>query len=172
MWPSFSTPEEAARAVLGDKSARFVGVVVRGDEAVVAHWVSGYGGSGDTETTTCYRDPEGWEAAFSGNGSGGRILMAEDRMTFVWWGRAAPGATAVRVALGDQEKTVAVEDGFFFVVFDDVPHQEPQRIGPGKGYPWGYVRSGKRTPEERRAFFGFEPPRVCEWLFADAPPPD
>jgi hypothetical protein len=168
---TFPTPEEAARAVVDDKFDRLVGVVVRGDTAIVAQWVKAGSPNHveDTETTTCYRVAEGWEAGSTGNGNGGRILTSEDRMTFVWWDKAPTGATAVRVSLGEQERTVPVETGFFFTVFDDVPFQEPQH--PPLDHGQGFVRRGKLSPEQRRAFFGFDQPQVREWLFEDEEPP-
>src|SRR6185503_11696725 len=100
---TFPTPEEAARAAISDPSPRFVGAVVRGDTAVVAHWVQGYGG-GDTETTTCYRDEDGWEAGDSGNGNGSLLSTAADRVTAVYWDRAPDGAVAGRFAADGREQ--------------------------------------------------------------------
>jgi hypothetical protein len=143
---TFATPEEAARAAFGEKSVRFVGAVVRGDEAVVGHWVEGHGYS-DTETTTCFRAGDGWEAASSGNGNGAHIITARDRVTFVSWGPAPEGAVAVRYSMGDREQVVPVEEGFFFAVFDDLPYQEPRREDfplPRDGSARGYMRVGAR----------------------------
>jgi hypothetical protein len=180
---TFSTPEEAARAGFGAKEVRFVGAAVRGDAAVVAHWVEGYGYS-DTETTTCVRNGDGWVAASSGNGDGAPIYTAPDRVTFVSWGQAAEGAVAVRFRVGDEERVVPVENGFFFAVFDDLLYQEPRHDLPGsadggaRGYQrtvdhgdtraWdGYVRN--IVDEDMRvwelAHLGFESPKFAEWVF-------
>jgi hypothetical protein len=168
---AYETPEEAARLGLQGTEVRVVGVAVRGDRAVVAQIVNadGYPDAYEIETANCYRGPNGWEEGSSGNGNGGRILTSEDRMTFVWWGEAPRGATAARVGLGEQEQTVLVKDGFIFAVFDDVPFEEPQ----GTPLPHGhaFVRRGKLTAKERRAFFGFDQPEVREWLYVDDEPP-
>jgi hypothetical protein len=166
----FKTPEEAVRAGLPGVDVRVVGVVVRGDEAVVAQIVNadGYPHAYETETATCYRGPNGWEEASSGNGNGAQINTSGDRMTYIWWDQAAPGATAARVGLGDQEQTVPVKDGFFFAVFDEVPYQQPQRPAFLDGPTWT-VERGPMTPEESReelrAFLGHDPPELREWLY-------
>lgn len=171
---SFPTPEEAARAVVGDPSPQFVGAVVRGDVAVVAHWVQGYGG-GDTETTTCYRDAGGWEAGDTGNGNGSQLFTADDRVTAVYWDRAPEGAVAGRFTADGREEVVQVEDGFFFLVFDDLPYQEPKPDdfaveAQSKGWT-GSVRRTDWTPDEARAWMtarrGFERPELVEWIFRD-----
>lgn len=172
---TFPTPEEAARAVVSDPSPRFVGAVARGDTAVVGHWVKGHG-EGDTETTTCYRDADGWEAGDTGNGNGSCLFTAEDRVTAVYWNRAPDGAVAGRFEADGREQMVQVEDGFIFVVFDDLPYQEPRRDThprPGSASEgWtGYAKRSDWTPEEQRAWMtdrsGFEFPELIEWLFAD-----
>lgn len=178
----FATPEEAARAVVSDPSPRFVGAAVRGDVAVVGHWVQGYGG-GDTETTTCYRDDEGWEAGDTGNGDGSCISTGDNRVTAVHWGRAPEGAVAGRFQADGREQVVPVTDGFFFLVFDDLPYTEPTRNFPqgfsASGYQrtnWtGYVRTNC-TPEELRAritaLAGYEFPELVEWVLPEREEPD
>lgn len=171
---TFPTPEEAARAFIGDPSPRFVGAVVRGDVAVVAHWVKGPGG-GDTETTTCYRDGDGWEAGDTGNGNGSALSTATDRVTAVYWDRAPEGAVAGRFAADGREEVVQVEDGFFIVVFDDLPYQQPNwDEGPAGTNTEGWTGLGRRTdwtPDEARAWMtsrsGFDFPELVEWIFRD-----
>jgi hypothetical protein len=176
--PSFATPEEAARAELGAKSVRFVGTVVRGDEAIVAHWVTdAYRGAGDTETTTCCRDAEGWEVGSTGNGDGSTIFTAPDRVTAVYWGRAPEGAVAGRFRAAGREQVVAVEHGFFVAVFDDLPYQQPTYPSPRDESPGftGFVRTNW-TPEEARAWMtarrGFEFPELIEWVLVGEEAPD
>lgn len=76
----FKTPEEAVRAELPGVEVRIVGVAVRGDEAVVAQIVNadGYPHAYETETATCYRGPDGWREAGSGNGNGAQIVTSDD----------------------------------------------------------------------------------------------
>ena len=164
----FPTPEAAARAVVSDPSPRHVGTVIRGDEAVVGHWVSAHGG--DTETTTCYRDDDGgWEAGSTGNGNGTCIFTAADRVTAVCWGRAPAGAVGARFRAAGREEVAPVEDGFVFLAFDDLPYREPVRTsspapaaGSGRGWT-GYVgRPLSREEETARA--GFEFPELVEWI--------
>lgn len=177
--PKFATPEEAARAFISDPAPRFVGTAVRGDVAVVGHWVKAYGG--DAETTTCYRDDEGWEAGSTGNSSGACIFTGDDRVTWVYWDRGPEGAVAGRFQADDREQVVPVEDGFFFLIFDDLPYTEPtwelrqDRSASGGGDWTGYERTNA-TPEElraqRTALRGFEYPELIEWVFADNEEPD
>jgi hypothetical protein len=164
----FPTPEAAARAVVSDPSPRLVGTVTRGDVAVVGHWVRAHGG--DTETTTCYRDDEGWEAGDTGNGDGTCIFTAADRVTAVCWGPAPEGAVGVRFRADGREQVVPVEDGFFFVAFDDLPYREPvwtSLPSPEAGSGWGWTGYVGRplTREELVARSGYEFPELVEWIF-------
>jgi hypothetical protein len=121
-----ATPEEAARGGLRKEFVRVVGVVVRGDDAVVAQIMNadGFPDSYEIETVRCHRTRDGWEEGHSGNHNITHIRTAEDRCTVIWWAEAPEGATSARIRLGSQEQTVGIVDGFFFVVFDDVPWRE------------------------------------------------
>jgi len=118
----FPTLEQAALAEYSDGFARVIGAVERGGEAVVMVLVSLPGGGYDTETDSYGRTSEGWEAwASYGNGDHAEILTGEGLCTVVQLYGAPRNAVAGRFRLGEFEKTVAVEGGFAFVVFDDVP---------------------------------------------------
>ncbi len=119
---NFETPELAARGELRGEYVRVVGVAIRGEEAVVAQVMNadGYPHAYEVETVECFRDGDGWVAGNSGNNNLVRMETGARPETVVWWDEAPVGAAAVRIRLGDQEQTVPVEDGFFFVVFDGV----------------------------------------------------
>jgi len=167
---SFSTPEEAARGNLREKYVRVVGVAIRGDEAVVAQVMNadGYPTAYETETAKCYRTSDGWEEGHSGNSDTTFIRTGDDRCTVVWWGDAPERAAGARIRLGDQEQEVCVEDGFFFVVFDDVAwHDFDPRAN------WPSLPSGasglvleRRKSEERKLDWFHEQPTVEEWIHA------
>ena len=166
---TFATPEEAARGDLPEEYVRVVGVVVRGDEAVVAQITNAdsYPDAYEIDTAMCHRTDEGWVVGSSSNGNMPFILTSDDRCTVVWWGEAQEGATAVRIRLGDQDQTVGIANGFFFVVFDDVPWREfrSPEPSPDQG-AWGYVRVGSPRPERPDWVdqWFHERPRVEEWL--------
>jgi hypothetical protein len=167
---TFSTPEEAARGRLREKYVRVVGVAIRGDQAVVAQVMNadGYPAAYEVETAMCYRTGDGWEEGSSGNSDTTFIPTGEDRCTVVWWSEAPEGATAARLSLGEQEQTVPVKDGFFFVAFDDVPwHDFDIRanwpsLPPGAS---GFVRSLGAGDRHRLDWF-HELPEVEEWIRA------
>jgi hypothetical protein len=172
---TFETPERAARGELREEYVRVVGVVIRGEEAVVAQVMNadGYPDGYEVETVECFQEGDGWVAGNSGNNNLTLMRTSDERGTVVWWGEAAEGATAARVRVGEEEQIFNVRDGFLFVVFDDVPYQEARiedffpPLPDGHG---GYVWRVKRTPEERRALLaamrGFEGPEVVEWMYA------
>jgi hypothetical protein len=167
---TFASPEEAARGDLPEEYVRVVGVVARGDEAVVAQITNadGYPDAYEIDTAMCHRTSEGWVAGSSGNGNMPFIQTSDDRCTVVWWSEAEDGVSGVRIRLGEQEQTVAVEDGFFFAVFDDVPWREfrpaePPSLDQGA---WGYARVGSPRPERPDWLdqWFHEMPKVEEWL--------
>ena len=121
----FPTPEQAALGLYPEGFARVIGAVERGDEAVVSLLVTEDGGGYDTETDSYGKTSEGWEPwASYGNGGHAHILTGEGLCTVVQVYGAPRNAVAGRFRLGEFEKTVAVEDGFAFVVFDDVPFDD------------------------------------------------
>jgi hypothetical protein len=167
---SFSTPEEAARGRLREEYVRVVGVAIRGDQAVVAQVMNadGYPAAYEGETAMCYRTGDGWEEASSDNGDTTFIPTGEDRCTVVWWSEAPEGATAARLRLGDQEQTVPVKDGFFFVAFDDVPWHDfeaPRELAAAPARSLG-LRSQPDAGGQRRLDWFHERPSVEEWIGA------
>ena len=129
---TFETPEEAARGELPEEYVRVVGVAVRNEAAVVAQVMNadGYPHAYEVETVECFREGDGWVGGNSGNNNLVWMPTIAGRGTVVWWGEAPAGVTAGRIRLGDQEQTVGVEDGFVFVVFDNVPEQELRPYAP------------------------------------------
>jgi hypothetical protein len=119
---TFLTPEAAAGAGTPPECVRVVGVVVRGDTAVVAQVMNadGYPDSYEVETATCHRERDGWVCGSSGNGDVGAIPTAPGRATVVVWQDAPVGAKAGRFVLGAEQQVVEVADGFALAVFDDV----------------------------------------------------
>jgi hypothetical protein len=140
---TFETPEEAARAGTPAEYVRVVGVVVRGDVAVVAQVMNadGYPVAYEIETATCYRERGGWVCGSSGNGDVASIPTGGDCATVVYWCEAPSGAVAGRFRLADQERVVPVEDGFAFAVFDE-------------------IRAGSDG-------WSFDWPALAEWLWSD-----
>ena len=69
----FVTPEEAARDDVPAEYVRVVGVVVRGDEALVMLITNadGYPTAYEIDTARCFRDADGWQGSVSGNGNAG-----------------------------------------------------------------------------------------------------
>jgi hypothetical protein len=119
----FATPEEAARGDIAPEHVRVIGVVVRGDQAVVAQITNadGYPSAYEIDTAHVFRDDEGWSVGVSGNGDLAFIPTSSSAGTLVEWRAAPADATAARFVLGDHEATFEVEDGFVMAVFDDVP---------------------------------------------------
>jgi hypothetical protein len=119
----FATPEDAARGDLRKEYVHVVGVAIRGERAVVAQIMNAdrYPSAYETETATCSQTADGWELDSSSNGDMTFIPTSAERCTVVWWGEAPDGVAGARIRLGDQEQTIGIDDGFFFVVFDEVP---------------------------------------------------
>lgn len=136
----FPSPEAAAGAGTPPEYVRVVGVVVRGDTAIVAQVMNadGYPDSYEVETATCYREDGGWICGSSGNGDLGVIATGNGRATIVFWQEAPAGAKAGRFVLGAAEQVVEAKGGFALAVFDDVDAGHD-----GFSFPW---------------------PPVCEWL--------
>jgi hypothetical protein len=131
----FATPEEAAGVGTPAALVRVVGVVVRGDQAIVAQVLNadGYPTAYETDTATCFREPDGWVCGGSGNGDSALIRTgASEAATVVHWLEAPPDAVAARFRLGEREEVVPVEDGFALVVFDLV---RPDPDGFPAGWP-------------------------------------
>jgi hypothetical protein len=120
---AFATPEDAARAGIPASYVRVVGVVVRGDDAIVAQVMNadGYPVAYEIETAWCVRERDGWTCGSSGNGNVSIIPTSETTGTMVSWQEAPPGATGASYRLDDRERMVPVKDGFALVAFDDVP---------------------------------------------------
>jgi hypothetical protein len=118
-----STPEEAAR---GDIPARFVhvvGVVVRGDTAVVAQLMNDIPPY-EVETAHCHREHDGWIAGSSGNSSSGFLPTDEGVGTVVVWYEAPVGVVAARFEYQGCEQVVPVEKGCALAVLDDVAEED------------------------------------------------
>jgi hypothetical protein len=69
----FATPEEAARGDVAAENVHVVGVVIRGDAAVVMQITNAnrYPNAYEVDTAQCYREAEGWVCLQSGNGNAG-----------------------------------------------------------------------------------------------------
>jgi hypothetical protein len=120
----FATPEEAARDDVAAEYVRVVGVVVRGNEAVVMQITNadGYPDSYEIDTAHCYREAEGWVSDVGGNGNAGFIRTGDSSATLaVWLDRAPADAVAARFLLDDREAAFPVQDGCVVAVFDNVP---------------------------------------------------
>jgi hypothetical protein len=122
---AFATPEEAARVGTPERYVRVVGVVIRGDEAIVAQVMNadGYPAAYEIETATCYRKGSGWVHGSSGNFNASVIVTGEGVGTAVLWLEAPPASVAGRFRLGMRNQVATVENGFALAVFDDVPIQ-------------------------------------------------
>jgi hypothetical protein len=123
----YPTPEEAARAALPEDqvAAQLVGVVVRGDMAVVIHVTDRAGvPRGDFDTRQCRRVADGWSPGSGGNSDATFIHTDDETVTVVSWRDAPLGAKAARYMFLGREKTFQVSEGHVVAVFDDVPFQE------------------------------------------------
>jgi hypothetical protein len=118
----FATPEEAARGDVPVQFVRVVGVVVRGDSAVVAQLTND--GPYEVETAYCKRKGNGWACHVGGNSTSGYIPTDERSGTVVVWDEAPAGATAARFEYEGREQVVAVENGCGLAVFDDVAEDD------------------------------------------------
>jgi hypothetical protein len=128
----FSTPEEAARAGIPDEYVRVVGVIVRGDDAIVAQVMNadGYPTAFEIETAWCHREDDGWTRGSSGNGNLSMIPTSRTTGTMVAWQEAPEDAGAARYRLEDRDEVVPVKDEFALVVFDEVPLSYMRFPGP------------------------------------------
>src|SRR5690349_10417099 len=123
----YATPEEAARASLpeDETTAQLVGVVVRGNEAVVAQVVDRAGvPRDDIDTSTPHRVEGGWIPGAGGNSTATFIWTDDETITVVSWCSAPAGAQAARCVFLGREQTFPVTDGHVVVVFDDIPFRK------------------------------------------------
>ena len=122
MDPRTIDPElaEAARGDIPAKFVRIVGVVVRGDQAMVAQ-LTNEAPTYEIETVHCHRDQDGWEAGSSGNGNLQFLPTGAGVGSIVIWDLAPEWAVAAQFSYGEDERTVAVENGIALATFDDVP---------------------------------------------------
>ena len=143
----YATPEEAALAGLPrvPKTARVVGVVIRGDQAVVAQELDD--DPSDIETSHVSRVTGGWKPSWEGSGNGTFIFTGkhEETIAVVLWGDAPKDAVAARFTLLGREQIFDLKDGRFFVVFDEIPFDDF----------W---------PHDKE-FFDCEWPQHKEWIF-------
>ena len=150
-----STPEEAAR---GDVPAQFVqviGVVVRGDTAVVAQLTNDVPPY-EVETAYCHREGDGWVEGSSGNSTSGYLPTGEGIGTVVVWDEAPATAVSARFEYAGHEQVVPVERGCALAVFDDVKEDDAFVGGP---LLVGWIDAGGAEEELPR----FDPP---EWVRA------
>jgi hypothetical protein len=97
-----------------------VGVVVRGEQAIVAQLMNDKPPF-EVETAHCSRERDGtWSEDHSGNSLGGFLPIADGIGTFVAWDEAPPGAVAARFVCRGRELVVPVENGCALAVFDEV----------------------------------------------------
>jgi hypothetical protein len=146
----FATPEEAARAGLPDDqtAAQLVGVVVRGDEAVVMHVTDRAGEPrSDFDTSKCRKVAGGWTTGSGGNSDATFIYTDDETVTVVSWRDAPLGAKAARYAFLGREQTFEVSGGHVVAVFDEIPFRE-------------FWPAGVDFPPEM-------PYRVVEWIGGD-----
>jgi hypothetical protein len=150
-----STPEEAAR---GDIPARFVqvvGVVVRGDTAVLAQ-LTNDAPPYEVETAYCHREGDGWVEGSSGNSTSGYLPTGEGIGTVVVWDEAPATAVSARFEYNGREQVVPVERGCALAVFDDVKEEDAYVGGPSLV---AWIDAGGAEQELLR----FDPP---EWVRA------
>jgi hypothetical protein len=118
------TPEEAARGDVPQKFVRVVGVVVRGDQAIVAQLMNDVPVY-EVETAFCHREPDGlWVEGSSGNGTSGYLPSGNGLGTVLTWDEAPENARAARFTYRDGHQVVQVERGYVVAVFDDVAHDD------------------------------------------------
>jgi hypothetical protein len=146
----YATPEEAAKAGLPDDqvAAQLVGVVVRGDQAVVIHITDRAGVPRDEfDTSQCRRVAGGWTRGSGGISDATFICTDDDTVTVVSWRDAPPGAKAARYLFLGREQTFQVSEGHVVAVFDEIPFRE-------------FWPAGVDFPPEM-------PYRVVEWIGSD-----
>jgi hypothetical protein len=124
------TPEDAARGDVAQRFVQVIGVVVRGDQAIVAQLMNDIPPH-EVETAFCFREPDGsWVGGSSGNSTGGYLPTGKGVGTVLTWEEAPEGARAARFTYGDQEQVVQVERGCVVAVFDDVSQDHWPFDGP------------------------------------------
>lgn len=139
---SYGSPEEAARGDVAETYVHVVGVVIRGDTAIVAQLMND-GPPFEVETAYVFRDPSGgWSGGTSSNGTAGFLPTGEGVGTFFAWGEAPEGVVAARFICRDREAVVPVAQGFAFAVFDVIGISEPVSAA-------------------------FDAPRIAAWISAD-----
>jgi hypothetical protein len=146
----YPTPEKAAAAGLpkDQTAAQLVGVVVRGDQAVVIHITDRAGvPRDDFDTRQCRRVAGGWIPGSGGNSDATFIVTDDETVTVVSWRDAPPGAKAARYLFLGCEQTFQVSDGHVVAVFDEIPFRE-------------FWPAGADFPPEM-------PYRVVEWIGCD-----
>lgn len=119
----FDTPEDAARGDIPSRFVRVVGVVVRGDEVIVAQLVNDRPPY-EVETAHCWRERSGWTGGASGNSTSAWIATGETACTFVLWDEAPVSAVAARFEYAGSEQVVPVENGCALAVFDEVTKED------------------------------------------------
>jgi hypothetical protein len=173
---AYATPGRAARGDTPERFARVVGVVVRGDRAIVALRMNDRPAY-EIDTTYCERGADGlWYATSGGNSTGGKLMTGPGRATVIGWEDDAPAwAVAARFACGARELVVPVVDECAFSVFDDVELDEDDPFGEsarraawvradgseepsGHHFPSPEQRARRRAIVERlRELGGFDP---------------
>jgi hypothetical protein len=118
-----STPEEAARGDIPAQFVHVIGVVVRGDAAVVAQLTNDVPPY-EVETAYCHREGEGWVGGSSGNSTSGYLPTGEGIGTVVVWDEAPATAVSARFEYDGREQVVPVERGCALAVFDDVKEED------------------------------------------------
>jgi hypothetical protein len=145
-----ATPEEAARGDVPARYVRVVGVVVRGDQAIVAQLMNDRAPF-EVETAQCSLERDGtWDEDSSGNSLGGFLPTGDGIGTFVAWDEAPPWAVAARFVCREREQVVAVDNGCAFAVFDDVRFaDEVERLFDGPQLSAWIDEAGKERTVER-----------------------
>src|SRR5438094_3904172 len=117
------SPEDAARGDIPAAFVRVVGVVIRGDTAVVAQ-LTNDGPPFEVDTALCHREGDVWVEGSSGNSTTGYLPTGERTGTVVVWDEAPSDVTAARFEYAGIEKVVPIEEGCALAVFDDVPQDD------------------------------------------------
>jgi hypothetical protein len=123
----YATPEEAATAGLPEDQAvaQLVGVVVRGDEAVVMQVTDRADEPrSDFDTRHCRRVAGGWTTGSGGNSDATFIYTDDETVTVISWRSAPPDAEAARYEFLGREQRFEVVDGHVVAVFDEIPFRE------------------------------------------------
>jgi hypothetical protein len=143
---AFTTPEEAARGDIPERFVRVVGVVVRGNQAVVAQ-LTNDGPPFEVETAYCEREGDGWLPGASGNSTSAFIPLEAPTGTLVIWDEAPADATAARFEYSGIEQDAPVENGVALAVFDDVPNYFDYRGPPWPLRAW-ILEDGREVPPD------------------------